>query len=141
MDALTAETEAGRAIRELSAADAAFDAQAFIEEMSNKIIPTIVPAFFRMDMPVLRAWCKDAALAQVRAVAAAREVEGLSMDGTMLNVQRVEIGEAKTLERGVPIILVTCQVQYIHCVRNRKVRAGQRDSIERRRQPGALAAS
>jgi hypothetical protein len=123
VDALTAETESGRAIRELTAQDAAFDAHAFVDEMTRVVIPTVVPAFFRADMAALRVWCKDAALAQVRAVAAARQIEGLAMDGLVLNVQRVEIGEAKTLERGTPIILVTSQVQYIHCIRNKKVRA------------------
>jgi Tim44-like domain len=75
-------------------------------------------------MPTLRHWCKDSALAQMRAVAAAREIEGLTMAGTILNVQKAELVQAKSLEKGVPIILVTSQVQYIHCVRNKKVSQG-----------------
>jgi hypothetical protein len=82
----------------------------------------VVAAFFKLDMPVLRHYCKDSALAQMRAVAAAREIEGLSMDGTILNVQKVELVQAKALERGLPILLVSSQVQYIHCIRNKKVR-------------------
>ena len=90
--------------------------------MQKNVIPTVVSAFFKLDMPVLRHWCKDSALAQMRAVAAAREIEGLSMDGTILNVQKAELAQAKSLEKGVPIVVVTSQVQYIHCVRNKKVR-------------------
>jgi len=92
----------------------------------RKFIPTVVAAFFKLDMPVLRHYCKDSALAQMRAVAAAREIEGLSMDGTILNVQKVELVQAKALERGLPILLVSSQVQYIHCIRNKKVRRATR---------------
>lgn len=70
---------------------------------------------------VLKKMCKDTALAQMKAVSAARNIEGITMDGTILNVQKVELVQAKSLEHGVPIILVSSQVQYIHCVRNAKV--------------------
>lgn len=90
--------------------------------MRDIIIPQVTKAFFRLDFPVLQQWCGETALAQVRAVAAAREIEGLTHEGQILQVSKVEMLSAKSLEKGPPIILVMAQVQYIHAVRNRQVR-------------------
>lgn len=92
----------------------------------DKFIPELAGAFFSMDESRLSVMCRDAAMAQIRAVAAAREVEGLTMGvgaaSPVLAVQKTDFVQARKLEAGVPIILVTSLVQYIHCVRNRKVR-------------------
>lgn len=90
--------------------------------VQDKFIPELAKAFFSMDESRLSVMCRDAAMAQIRAVAAAREVEGLSMGSSVLAVQKTDLVHARKLEAGVPIILVTSLVQYIHCVRNRKVR-------------------
>lgn len=132
VDNVLSETEEGRAIREIKQLDSGFDQYTFVKEMQDSLIPTVASAFFRMDMPVLHKLCKDSALAQMNAVQAARDIEGLTMDGTILNVQRVEIATVKTLERGdMPIVLTTSQVQYIHAVKNKKgeVVEGGEDSI------------
>jgi hypothetical protein len=66
-------------------------------------------------------------------VAAARAIEGVSHDGIILNVSKCEMTAARTLEQAgegggsLPVILTTAQVQYIHTVRNAKVRAGGAD--------------
>jgi len=71
--------------------------------------------------------------------AAARAVEGLTHDGVILSVRRVEIAGARTLEMSgekggsLPIILVSSQVQYIHTVRNKKVSEGGRAAGARAR--------
>lgn len=121
VDSVLAETEQGRALREIKQLDAGFDEYTFISHMRDEYIPMISRAFFKLDMPVLRAHCKETALAQMRAVQAARDLEGLTHDGMILQVSRVELLQARSLERGVPIVLVTAQVQYIHCVRNKMV--------------------
>ena len=57
-----------------------------------------------------------------RSPRAARESAGLwRHDGVVLNVSRVELMKAQTPERGMPIMVVVAQVQYIHTVRNKKV--------------------
>lgn len=91
--------------------------------LQDKFIPELARAFFSMDESRLSVMCRDAAMAQIRAVAAAREVEGLTMGSAVLAVQKTDFVQARKLEAGVPIILVTSLVQYIHCVRNRTVRA------------------
>jgi len=58
-------------------------------------------------------------------------IEGLTHDGIILNVSKCEMTAARTLEQAgegggnLPVILTTAQVQYIHTVRNRKVRGGE----------------
>ena len=64
----------------------------------------------------------------LQAVAAARAIENVSHDGIILNVSKCEMTAARTLEQAgegggsLPVILTTAQVQYIHTVRNAKVR-------------------
>jgi hypothetical protein len=128
VDSVMAETEQGRAMREIKALDSGFDEIAFLEEMGGTFIPLLARAFFRLDGPLLALHCAPTALAQMQAVAAARQLEGLEHDGTILAVSKVELLKATQLEdeRGgnAPLLLVSAQVQYIHAVRNKKVRWG-----------------
>ena len=123
-----AETEQGRAMREIKALDSGFDEIAFLEEMSGTFIPLLSRAFFRLDGPVLALHCASSALAQMQAVGAARQLEGLEHDGTILAVSKVELLKATQVEDekggSQPLLLVSAQVQYIHAVRNKKVSFG-----------------
>lgn len=126
VDTMLAETEQGRAVKAIAAVDAGFDPYTFVQDMQERLMPALARAFFTLDMPSLRRMCRDSALAQMKSVAAARAVEGLTHDGIVLNVSKCEMGAGRTLE-GVegggtlPVILTTAQVQYIHTVRNGKV--------------------
>ena len=68
VDNLLAETEQGRALTAIGALDAGFEPYAFVQEMGDVLLPALTAAFFKLDMPVLRALCKDSALAQVKSV-------------------------------------------------------------------------
>jgi hypothetical protein len=72
VDNLMAETEQGRAVKQIAAMDAQFDQFQFVVDMQEKLMPTLAKAFFQLDMVVLRRLCRDSALAQMKAVAAAR---------------------------------------------------------------------
>ena len=63
-----AETEQGRAVAAIGALDAGFDSFSFVREMQERMLPALTRAFFRLDLPVLRAMCKDTALAQMKSV-------------------------------------------------------------------------
>lgn len=93
--------------------------------MRESYIPALARAFFKLDQEFLARNCRETAMAQMKAVAAARAVEGLSHDGQVLAVSRVELMQARTLDSSdsgtLPVIVLSCQVQYIHCVRNKKV--------------------
>jgi len=67
-----AETEQGRAVKQIAAMDQQFDPFQFVVDMQEKLMPTLAKAFFQLDMVVLRRLCRDSALAQMKAVAAAR---------------------------------------------------------------------
>ena len=94
--------------------------------MTRSFIPLLARAFFRLDGVLLAQHCAPTALAQMQAVAAARQKEGLEHDGTILAVNKVELLKATQLEdeRGgsAPLLLVSAHVQYIHAVRDKKVR-------------------
>ena len=96
----------------------------------EQFIPVLARAFFRLDHPTLAAHCRATAMAQMRAVAAAREAEGLEHDGTILQVSKVELLKAQQMEDAkggtTPLLLVSAQVQYIHAVRDKTVRGGKR---------------
>lgn len=125
VDSVMAETEQGRAIKEIKSIDSGFDEFSFIAEMRDEFVPLLARAFFRIDNAVLSAHCTATAMAQMAAVAAAREAEGLEHDGTILSVARVELIKATQMEdaRGgsTPLLLCSAQVQYIHAVRNKSV--------------------
>jgi hypothetical protein len=119
------ESEQGRAIREIKALDSGFDEFMFVQEMQGNFVPMLARAFFRMDGPILALHCASTALAQMQAVGAARQQEGLEHDGTILQVSKVELLKATQVEDekggSSPLLLVSAQVQYIHAVRNKKV--------------------
>lgn len=125
VDNLLAETEHGRALREIRQLDTGFDEYSFLQEMRDEYVPALARAFFRLDMDFLRRNCRETALAQMKAVQAARDVEGLTHDGQVLSVSKVELLQARTLDSSdsgtLPVVVLSCQVQYIHCVRNKKV--------------------
>lgn len=120
VDKVFSETEEGRALREIQQIDSGFDLFTFIQEMQDKIIPEVSKAFFQLDWAVLNKWCQESALAQLKAVEASRAVQGnITHDGVILNVHKVELIKAQTLERdNTPAMLLSAQLQYIHCVRN-----------------------
>jgi hypothetical protein len=133
VDSMMSETDHGRALRGIRSLDAGFDEYSFVVDMRDEYIPHLATAFFRLDMPFLQANCRPSALAQMAAVQAARAVECLSHDGQVLSVSKVEILQARTLDAGerggtMPVVVVSAQVQYIHCVRNKKVRRHARAS-------------
>lgn len=122
VDNLLTETEQGKAVKEMKLLDRDFDEDGFLQEMKETFIPTLVRAFFRYDEPLLKKMCRETALAQCKSHQAARESANLwRHDGVILNVSRVELIKAQTLEAGLPILVVSAQVQYIHTVRNKKV--------------------
>jgi len=122
VDNLLTETEQGKAVKEMKLLDRDFDEDGFLQEMKENFIPTLVRAFFRYDEPLLKRLCRETALAQCKSHQAARESANLwRHDGVILNVSRVELIKAQTLEAGLPILVVSAQVQYIHTVRNKKV--------------------
>lgn len=102
--------------------DTSFDEFQFLNNMRDEFLPRLAKAFLTLDMDYLQPICGEGALAQISALRAAREAQGLYHDGVVLNVSRVEVLDAKTVESlsggTLPVITVCGQVQYVHCLRD-----------------------
>jgi predicted lipid-binding transport protein (Tim44 family) len=71
-----AETEHAQALGKLKQAEPAFDAEAFVTDMTQFVIPEVVEAFWRNDLPTLRQWCTEGVRACVRLCASLRVHKG-----------------------------------------------------------------
>ena len=55
-----AETEHAQALGKLKEVEPAFDAEAFLNDMTEFVIPEVIEAFWKNDVPTLRQWCTEA---------------------------------------------------------------------------------
>lgn len=148
VDSLITETETGKAMREMRLLDSGFDEYMFMTEMRDTFLPKLVRAYLRYDEPLLKEMGGEVTVAQAKAAQAGREggsggngaasnggttneQHGKPLpnnitysnrhDGIVLSVSRVEVVQAKSLEQGVPVLVLSGLAQYIHTIRSKDV--------------------
>jgi mitochondrial import inner membrane translocase subunit TIM44 len=116
-DSMFAETEMGEAIREFRKIDPDFTMEGFVEEMEEKVIPVVLGAYLREDLPTLNQYLGEGAFAAVKAAVDERRRAERRMDPNILNIQHAQVAAAKVVEKmQTPMIVLQFMAQQIDCL-------------------------
>jgi len=117
-DKVFGETDAGYAIGEIMKVDPSFNMEAFLKEMEEYMIPIIIEAYLKPDMPLLRAVTEANATRYIFASYKERESQGHYWDSRVLHINHVMYHEATVFEE-TPLIVISFVCQHVHCIRDR----------------------
>ena len=112
-DAVFAETDMAKALREARARDPGFDVAAFLAGVSADV-PAVLAAYLTADAAALAAHCSPDLVERVVRVHAASEA---TPDPTVLDCGDVELVDLKFLD-GAPAAVVQFSAQQIACARD-----------------------
>ncbi|GBG34360.1 Mitochondrial import inner membrane translocase subunit TIM44 [Hondaea fermentalgiana] len=119
-DSVFGETEMGEAIREFRKLDPEFSIENFTDEMQYTIVPAVISAFLRGDIPTIESYCSEGAGAAFKAAIQERVRNGRKMDEHILSIGDMNIAAAKVVDKMGPMIFVQFMVQQIDCLYNLK---------------------
>jgi len=125
------QSEMAQTIAEITKIDPNFNKDLFLKECEFEIIPTVLEAFLRGDMDVLRDWCHDGAFNILSTQIKHNASLGLKVDSKVLDIREVELALAKVMEQG-PVLILTFQAQQTMVVTDSrgKIVEGGIDNIE-----------
>lgn len=124
-------SETAQTFAEIAKIDSSFDKENFIKICESLIIPTVLEAFLKGDLDILRDWCHDAAYGVLSALIEQDRSKGLSTESRILDLRHVDVLLAKMMEPG-PVLVVSFQAQQHILVRDsqRQIIDGGEDHIE-----------
>lgn len=129
-----AENETAQVIRKFREMDPTFQLEPFLRELREYILPEVLDAYVKGDNEVLKAWLSAAQYSVYAALSQQYTVNGLRLDGKVLDIRNVDILSARILEPGdIPVFIVSCRTQEVHVFRDLKtgeLRAGMEDKVQ-----------
>lgn len=132
MGNLFSKTELSETLTEICKIDPNFDQKHFLRDCERDIIPNVLEAMVRGDLPVLKDWCFEATYNVIATPIGQAQKAGFYLDSKILDVENVELAMGKVMEQG-PVLIITFQTQQIMCVRDSKdqVTEGDPDKVMR----------
>lgn len=129
-----AENETAQVIKKFREMDPTFQMEPFLQEMREYILPEVLDAYVKGDVPTLKLWLSAAQFSVYEALNKQILTAGMKSDGRILDIRHVDIMSARMLEPGdVPVFIVTCRTQEVHVYRNVKsgeLAAGMEDKVQ-----------
>lgn len=129
-----AENETARVIKKLREMDTSFQLEPFLTEMREYILPEVLEAYVKGDLPVLKQWLSAAQYNVYAALMAQYTTQGLKSDGRILDIRNVDVANARLLDPGeIPVFVITCRTQEVHVYKNKKsgeLAAGVDDKVQ-----------
>jgi import inner membrane translocase subunit TIM44 len=129
-----AENETARVIKKFREMDPTFQMEPFLTEMREYILPEVLDAYVKGDIPTLKQWLSAAQFSVYEALSKQYTTAGLKSDGRILDIRHVDVLNARMLEPGdVPVFIITCRTQEVHVYRNAKsgkLAAGMEDKVQ-----------
>jgi import inner membrane translocase subunit TIM44 len=104
---------------EIKRDDPHFDLQRFLKKLEKETIPMVMEAFLTDKLEPLEEICTERSMAVLGTIIKDRLKKGLKIDPTILDLDEVELREARLVD-SEPVLIVTFQTQQVHCVRNNK---------------------
>lgn len=126
------ENETAKAIKEIRNIDHTFQIESFMKQSQEYIIPEILEAFLKADLPILKPWCGEATFNVMKAYVDNIQKSGMICDGKVLDLRNVELVTAKILEDR-PILIIsftTQQLNYVKEPSTGKIIEGSDDQVD-----------
>ncbi|RDD46341.1 Mitochondrial import inner membrane translocase subunit TIM44 [Trichoplax sp. H2] len=124
-------SEMSQTLAEISKIDPNFSKEKFLLHFQHRIMPSVLEAFLRGDLPILKDWCHESAYSVLEARIKQLTGMGRKLDFKVLDVRDIDIAMAKIMEQG-PVLVMTFQAQQILVLRDSsgKVVEGDENHIE-----------
>jgi mitochondrial import inner membrane translocase subunit TIM44 len=119
MGGMFSKTELSETLTEICKVDPNFDEKRFLRDCENDIIPNILEAMVRGNLPILKDWCFESTYNIIATPIGAAQKLGYYLDSKILDIENVDLAMGKVMEQG-PVLIVTFQAQQIMCVRDSK---------------------
>ena len=135
------ENEQAKVIRAIRETDPHFRMDRFQTELKEYIVPEVIDAFLSADRNDMKAWMSEAAFNVSWAVLGEYVKSGLISASQVIEVQSVDVLQAKFHNETVPVFLATCESQEVHAWKSAKtgeVKVGDVASVKRSRYVFAL---
>jgi import inner membrane translocase subunit TIM44 len=129
---LLEQTETARTITRLKEIDPNFELEAFLKEARELILPEVIEAWLLSDKITLAEWCSEASVKVITSGQDELVKQNLFSDSKLLELNQVELRDAKLMDNGVPVLLISFATQEILLYRDRttkEVRLGKEDAI------------
>ncbi|KAF9871382.1 Tim44-like domain-containing protein [Colletotrichum karsti] len=129
-----AENETAQVIKRFRSMDPNFQTEPFLKELREYILPEVLDAYVKGDVPTLKLWLSEAQYSVYEALTKQYLQAGLKSDGKILDIRHVDIVRARMLDPGeIPVFVITCRTQEVHVYRNAKsgeLAAGMEDKVQ-----------
>ncbi|KAF6842241.1 Mitochondrial import inner membrane translocase subunit tim44 [Colletotrichum musicola] len=129
-----AENETAQVIKKFRSMDPNFHTEPFLKELREYILPEVLDAYVKGDVPTLKLWLSEAQYSVYEALTKQYLQAGLKSDGKILDIRHVDIVRARMLDPGeIPVFVITCRTQEVHVYRNAKsgeLAAGMEDKVQ-----------
>lgn len=106
------QSDMAEALAEIRKIDPSFNKEEFVKQCQFDIIPTILEAFLRGNLEILKDWCHEASFNVLSAIIKQRTEPGVQVECKVLEVRDVDIVLAKLLDEG-PVMVLTFQAQQL----------------------------
>lgn len=126
MGGMFSKTELSETLTEICKVDPRFDEKQFLRDCENDIIPNILEAMVRGNLPILKDWCFESTYNIIATPIQAAQKIGYYLDSKILDIENVDLAMGKVMEQG-PVLIVTFQAQQIMCVRDNKTNVVEGD--------------
>eukprot|EP00794_Sanderia_malayensis_P009719 gene9719-10710_t len=125
------QSEMAATLAEIAKIDPNFNKDKFLKECEREIIPTVLEAFIRGELDVLKDWCHEGAFNVLSEQIKHNKSIGKKIDSKILDIRDVDLALAKIMEQG-PVLIMTFVAQQTVVVRNSAggIIEGKEDNIE-----------
>mmetsp|Transcript_43797 Transcript_43797/g.103095 ORF Transcript_43797/g.103095 Transcript_43797/m.103095 type:complete len:441 (-) Transcript_43797:43-1365(-) len=118
-DRVFGETETSLCMGEIKRDDPNFDLERFLKKIQKEMIPFVLDNFLNNRLEPLEPICTERSIAVLGALIKDRLTKGVSVDPYILELDDVELREARLVD-SEPILIITFQTQQVNCTRNQK---------------------
>eukprot|EP00795_Rhopilema_esculentum_P006312 gene6312-11739_t len=124
-------SEMAATMAEIAKIDPRFNKDKFLLECEREIIPTVLEAFIRGDVEILKDWCHEGAFNILSEQIKHNKSIGKVIDSKILDIRDLDLAVAKIMEQG-PVLIMTFVAQQTMVVKDTRgnIIEGNEDNIE-----------
>ncbi|XP_027055265.1 mitochondrial import inner membrane translocase subunit TIM44-like [Pocillopora damicornis] len=125
------QSDTAKTMAEITRIDPQFNKDSFLKECEFEIIPSVLEAFLKGDLEILKDWCHEPAYNVLAAQIEQTKQLGQKLEAKILDVRDVDVAMAKVMEQG-PVLVLTFMVQQIMILKDAvgNIIEGGEDNIE-----------